>query len=239
MTETLEKIEEAELRGLKQLFYNPVGVQKFRVGQELLIVGWAEGANAGGMIGPEMNGIFIVDCKRTQVVADQILNGEFRQDQVTAILDALNQIAAFDVRAFNQFLDENRHRVRYNPVEQSKDAAQVKDLKIALKGKFTKVVRDLERLIISRRVSSDLGREKFTRRLYLFLINRCGHIAHYDQEGFYSAQLQDPVDFNKNLDRLGRGICLFGGPLDGRLDFEGAPMSRIAKEIRTVVNAYR
>ena len=239
MQNALEKIEPAEIRGLKQLFYNPMGLQKFRIEQELLIVGWAEGANAGGMIGPEMNGIFIVDCNRSQVVADQLSNGQLRPHEIEKICLTTEMISQMTSQEFSQMLSEHHDRVRYNPVEQTGAAARVKDLKIALKGKFTKVVRDLERLIVSRRVSADLGREKFTRRLYQFFTLRCGHIAHYNQEGFYSAQLQDIVDFNENLDRLGRGVCHFGGSLELRPDFEGDSMSRITKEIRTIVNAYR
>ena len=81
------------------------------------------------------------------------------------------------------------------------------------------VVRDFELFIIARLEmdrsqlqGTDYGSlfKPFTKRLYSHYSGNLGHIAHYDQWGFFNAQFEDTRDFVANLVRAADGISTYG-----------------------------
>jgi len=67
----------------------------------------------------------------------------------------------------------------------------------------------LKRLITF--VKADFDKKKFTKAMYRQLSNMFGHIAHYDREGFYSAQFSTDRRRLAWMDYVA-GIAVYGDP---------------------------
>jgi hypothetical protein len=99
------------------------------------------------------------------------------------------------------------------------------------------VARDFELFIIAR-LGMDRSKLKgtdygshfppFTKRLYLHYSLHLGHIAHYDQWGFFNAQFEDTRDFVANLKRAADGVSTYGYSL---LDREHGDLNKVMQDV--------
>jgi len=198
--------------------------------------------NAGGMIGPEFNGIAIADHDRRQLVCDGIkpqASGYFGASQ--AQVDEWERICGLDWPGFCAFVNAQPSKRMTLDVSPRKPI-QVKvppmsDSKFMTARQKEGVVRDWVRF-----VAGGFRQEDFTKALYLHLTNNCSFIAHYDRMGFYQTYFSAPEDtlwFLSQFDRSqGCASVEYGDShwltQDGYADVNAAMVDLIAGRLQAI-----
>lgn len=226
MTKTIEKQEVEKVSDLKIArnlsggYYYPQALHHYRRGGVDLVIGWADGINAGGLIGTEHCGLFIVDQGRMSVVMDCVRQGIDALASADRKYHAVRRLTEMAPRELSEFMEASG-RMRYNPftIEQietdEKKVMARKDAKIRNDFPKSQLTTQFERFVVARiALGPDGGRKFFKNSIYKMLSLYGGHIAHYNISGFYEEQMKDSRDFTDNLETLSNGLTTFGMPIN-------------------------
>lgn len=162
----------------------------FPNGRKLIVFAY-RAYNACGLIGPENNGIGILDVTKMEVLADQIgRSGSYTYNGMTDYQISLaEEIAGYDWDAMCLFVNNcGRNR---------RELEEIKDLKKFRCSHFKpamftptkfQTAKDKAKFAnhFIRFILSDYDQDLFKKWFYERLSMSFGHIAHYDRGGFYN-----------------------------------------------------
>lgn len=214
-----DKVEKAALG----MFYRPTCVRRFETGGVEFLIGHAAGENCHGLIGTEHNGIFLACLTDRRIVFTEYGGADWGTPE-KQYGGEISRIAGMGEKQLEDFII---NRGGYNPWadRRKRKTAKKKDLNRRKRysvGSFTDgrwqsasdkrtCVHDLEKLIVARMFGGSAhARSRFSHKLYDLLSGNYGHIAHYNKEGFYSAQLEDGPAFMANLRMIASGRTTYG-----------------------------
>jgi hypothetical protein len=233
----IEEVGDEKMEMIGRRYYAPLCVRLLRVEKEELIVGWADGLNAGGLIGTECCGLFVLDEKRRGVVLDEVKEGLCALSSPSQKIKAVERILEMPVLQLVEWMRASG-RMRYNPFEEYRVNRYMhlkmreKDKRIRSQFPSNSLLTKWERLIVARLYLGPAeARKFFTPAIYQMLCLYWGHIAHYNREGFFSAQIADSGDFEANLKLWAEGRSTYGYPVDP----EKVPL---IDELKTIAQAY-
>lgn len=211
-------------------YYEPIHCRSWTIGGHEFHIGFANGYNAGGLIGPEDNGIFILSKTDKRIVLDQHMELGCGHISGPHILqkhaNEIERIIQLDVKGFSDFLNMSG-RVRYNPFADALTEKSVKkqDMKLRLKmkeasfsdarfmtAKQKKKTLDQAEMFLRDRIfgGKEYARDRFPDSFYKMLSGCYGHIAHTSRTGFYHAQFAADDDLRDNLVMMSKCNTMYG-----------------------------
>lgn len=226
------------LPGVDQLYYDPYYCFVFSKGGTEFQIGIARGHKAGGLIGTEMNGIFILDDTRKQVIVDRHLQREgcWPPGQTSPRLEEeVDRIIGMSESELSHFF-ETSERARSNPLTLKSREAKCRSMDKGLRNSISesdfegesefwpakeclKVVRQWELFLLALLEGDrDLMTKRFSKSLYRYFSLKTGHIAHYDRRGFLAERFAAPRGRELTLSLLKEMKSPLGGKLQGPLN---------------------
>lgn len=237
-----------------RMFYLPTRVYEFSLGSANFLIGHAEGFNAYGLIGTERNGIFLACLSDKRMVFQEYLGQSScytshpgNQRATTMEIDRIRKMSleVFEDfiatrAAYNPFVDRRRRKKALKGdlnVRKRFQAASFTAGRWLTAGDKRTIVHDLEKFLVARIYGGkSFARSRFTSKLYKLLMGPYGHIAHYNQEGFYDAQLMRGEDCRANCQMLADGKFLYGGTITAQ--HEHMIDMDLVRALATVAGAY-
>jgi hypothetical protein len=217
-----------------ETIYPYMGVQykkQLAFGNRQFLVFIASAYNAGGLIGPESNGIVVADDTRRQLVLDQHCKQQSGYFGASAEQIAeFERICAMDWNEFRRFCNGNaRSRQHIDEVIPNlrKPAVFKADAFIATEWSTPKDKADFANELV-RFIKSGFHKKYWTKKLYVRLNSCFGHIAHYDASGFYETWFSSANKQNQWLDRI-RNWRPYGDPAYTYCDVEKAFVNYLKK----------
>lgn len=197
--------------------YNPSMITEFSIADVDFAVGYAEGISVGGLVGTEYGGIFLHCITDKRRIVTGYMSESGRMASIGPCADAVRgeimRISSMDKNAMESFL---AGRGLYNPFLDRRCRERVargdKQLRRNIHWSDFKngawmtarhkrqLAHEYERFVTARIYGgSGFARSRLFKRVYQVLSGPYGHIAHYDSNGFYDAQMRDKNSFIRNL----------------------------------------
>lgn len=220
-------------------YYNPFGGVRAAFLQREFHIACARGENAGGLIGTEYNGIFILCHKTKSVLLDRHMPLVDEKGRNMCWLDSANsmgrmaheidRIAEMGDEEFRSFI-AGHPRARFDPFAEHKDINDLKKRDQHLRREYSEIsfagstedrkkkrqlVHEWERFCVAAFHASEetVILKRFTKSIYYFLHLRCGYIAHYNRFGFFDAQLRTMDDRRSLIRLVAKGSTTYGTPI--------------------------